>query len=274
MIEIKNVSHAYGDFEVLKNISLKIPDQKITALIGSNGAGKSTLLGVIARLLSHQKGEVYLDDVDLNTMKHSDVAKKLSILKQTNQLMIRITVKELVTFGRFPHSKSRLKEDDHQKIDDALSYMNLKDIEHKYLDELSGGQRQRAYIAMILAQDTKYILLDEPLNNLDMKYAVEMMTILQKLVKDFDKTIVVVMHDINFAAAFSDYIVAMKDGQITDQGDVNYMMDKAILDHVFDHDFCIAGVQGRKVCIYYNQQIEVLDHDKVQKTTILQGHRT
>ncbi len=274
MIEIKNVSHAYGDFEVLKNISLKIPDQKITALIGSNGAGKSTLLGVIARLLSHQKGEVYLDDVDLNTMKHPDVAKKLSILKQTNQLMIRITVKELVTFGRFPHSKSRLKADDHQKIDDALSYMNLKDIEHKYLDELSGGQRQRAYIAMILAQDTKYILLDEPLNNLDMKYAVEMMTILQKLVKDFDKTIVVVMHDINFAAAFSDYIIAMKDGQITDQGDVNYMMDKAILDHVFDHDFCIAGVQGRKVCIYYNQQIEVLDHDKVQKTTILQGHRT
>ncbi|MFA5470480.1 MAG: ATP-binding cassette domain-containing protein [Acholeplasmataceae bacterium] len=272
MIEIKNVSHAYGELEVLKDVSLNIPDQKITALIGSNGAGKSTLLGVIARLLSHKSGKIYIDQDDMSTLKQQDIAKRLSILKQTNQMMIRITIKELVTFGRFPHSKSRLKEHDIKKIDDAIEYMNLKEIEHKYLDELSGGQRQRAYIAMILAQDTKYILLDEPLNNLDMKYAVEMMVILQKLVKDFNKTIVVVMHDINFAAAFSDHIVAMKDGMITDQGDVNYMMDKAILDHVFDHDFCIAGVQGRKVCIYYNQQDGLKDNENIKQTTILQDY--
>jgi len=272
MIEIKNVSHAYGELEVLKDVSLNIPDQKITALIGSNGAGKSTLLGVIARLLSHKSGKIYIDQDDMSTLKQQDIAKRLSILKQTNQMMIRITIKELVTFGRFPHSKSRLKEHDIKKIDDAIEYMNLKEIEHKYLDELSGGQRQRAYIAMILAQDTKYILLDEPLNNLDMKYAVEMMVILQKLVKDFNKTIVVVMHDINFAAAFSDHIVAMKDGMITDQGDVNYMMDKTILDHVFDHDFCIAGVQGRKVCIYYNQQDGLKDNENIKQTTILQDY--
>ena len=271
MIEIKNLTQAYGDFEVLKDVSLNIPDEQITALIGSNGAGKSTLLGVVAKLLQAKSGQVFLDGTDMKTMKQSDIAKKLSILKQTNQMMIRITVKELVTFGRFPHSKSRLKDEDEKKIDDALIYMNLKDIEHKYLDELSGGQRQRAYIAMILAQDTKYILLDEPLNNLDMKYAVEMMTILQKLVRDFKKTIVVVMHDINFAAAFSDYIVAMKDGMITDQGDVNYMMDKNILDHVFDHDFCIAGVQGKKVCIYYNQNQDL--KNKIEETTIIQDYR-
>lgn len=259
MIEIKNISQSYGEFDVLKNVNLVIQDNKITALIGANGAGKSTLLGVLSRLLVPSEGEVYLDGIDMATMKSKDIAKKLAILKQTNQLQIRITIRELVSFGRYPHSKGRLKEEDMLKIDEAIAYMNLKDIEHKYLDQLSGGQRQRAYIAMILAQDTKYIFLDEPLNNLDMKYAVEMMTILQKMVKELGKTIIVVMHDINFAAAFSDYIIAMKDGMIVDQGDIDHMMDKEKLDHIFDHDFCIAGVNGRKVCIYYNQTTEIIE---------------
>lgn len=256
MIEIKNISQAYGQNKVLHDISFTIQENKITALIGANGAGKSTLLGVISRLLEPSKGEVYIDGVDMTQMKSSEIAKRLAILKQTNQLNIRITIRDLVSFGRFPHSKGRLKEEDFQKIDEALEYMDVKEIEHKYLDELSGGQRQRAYIAMILAQDTKYIFLDEPLNNLDMRYAVEMMTILQKLVKDLGKTIVVVMHDINFAAAFSDHIIAMKDGEIIHEGDVNYMMDKAKLDRVFDHDFCIAGVNGRKVCLYFNDELD------------------
>jgi iron complex transport system ATP-binding protein len=271
MIEIRNISQAYGDFKVLKDINLIIPDEKITALIGANGAGKSTLLGVVSRLLPFHEGDVYIDGKNMKELKHQDIAKSLSVLKQTNQLSIRITIKELVTFGRFPHSKSRLKKEDEIKIDEAITYMNLKDIEHKYLDELSGGQRQRAYIAMILAQDTKYILLDEPLNNLDMRYAVEMMTILQKLVQDFKKTIVVVMHDINFAAAFADHIVAMKNGVVIEQGDPNYMMDKNILDHVFDHDFCIAGFQGKKVCIYYNHEKNQVNQ-RIEQTTIIQNN--
>lgn len=254
MIEIKNISQAYGDFKVLDRIDLKIQEHKITALIGANGAGKSTLLGVLSRLLLPNQGEILLDDIPLNQLKSQDIAKKIAVLKQTNQFSIRITIKDLVSFGRFPHSQGRLKPIDHQKIEEAMSYMDVKHIEHRYIDELSGGQRQRAFIAMILAQDTKYIFLDEPLNNLDMKYAVEMMTILQKMVKELHKTIVVVMHDINFAAAFADHIIAMKDGRIIEEGSIDYMMDKKILDHIFDHDFCIAGVNGRKVCIYYNQQ--------------------
>jgi iron complex transport system ATP-binding protein len=254
MIEMKHISHSYGDFKVLNDVSLTIQDNKITALIGANGAGKSTLLGVVSRLLHPTEGEIFLDERDIKTMKSKEIAKHLAILKQTNQLNIRITIRDLVSFGRFPHSNGRLTKEDYYKIDEALVYMNVKDIEHKYLDEISGGQRQRAYIAMIIAQDTKYILLDEPLNSLDMRYAVEMMTILQKMVKELGKTIVVVMHDINFAAAFSDHIIAMKDGKIVEQGSIDYMMDKKILDHIFDHDFCIAGVNGRKVCIYYNHQ--------------------
>ena len=254
MIQIKNISQSYGDFKVLDDITLEIPEGKITALIGANGAGKSTLLGVVSRLLMPSYGQVFIDDEDISLMKSHEVAKKLAILKQTNQHQVRISIRDLVSFGRFPHSKGRLKEEDIQKIDQVIEYMNLKNIEHKYLDQLSGGQRQRAYIAMILAQDTKYVFLDEPLNNLDMKYAIEMMTILQKMVKELHKTVIVVMHDINFAAAFSDYIIAMKDGKIASQGDIDTMMDKEKLDHIFDHDFCIAGVNGRKVCIYYNQE--------------------
>jgi len=259
MIEMKEISHAYGDFKVLDHINVTIKEEQITALIGANGAGKSTLLGVLSRLLEPLEGDILLDQVPLKTLKSKDIAKKIAILKQTNQLNIRITVKDLVSFGRFPHSQGRLQKEDHQKIEEALEYMKIKDLENRYLDELSGGQRQRAYIAMILAQDTKYIFLDEPLNNLDMRYAVEMMTILQKMVKELKKTIVVVMHDINFAAAFADHIIAMKDGKIIEEGSIDYMMDKAILDHVFDHDFCIAGVNGRKVCIYYQQKETVLE---------------
>lgn len=255
MIEIKNISQSYGEHQVLKQVNLTIQESQITALIGANGAGKSTLLGVISRLLEPSEGQVFLDNVDIKTMKTDDIAKQISVLRQSNNISIKITVKELVTFGRYPHSKGKLKKHDLEKIDEAITYMRLKDIENKYIDELSGGQRQRAYIAMILAQDTKYIFLDEPLNNLDMRYAVEMMTILENLVKDFNKTIVVVMHDINFAAAFANYIIAMKDGTILYEGTSDEMMDKAKLDHVFDHDFCIAGLNGKKYCVYHRDAI-------------------
>ena len=131
--------------------------------------------------------------------------------------------------------------------------LRLKEVEHKNINHLSGGQKQRAYIAMIVAQDTKYVLLDEPLNNLDMRYSVDMMLILQDLVKKLGKTVMIVLHDINFAATFSDHIIAMKDGKIIKEGTPDEIMDKGILDYVFDHEFCIAGVNGKKYCIYYQE---------------------
>lgn len=256
MIEVKKISQAYGKKQILFDVDLEIQENKITALIGANGAGKSTLLGVVSRLISPTSGDIYIDGVNINKMKSDEVARTLAVLRQSNEINLKLTVKELVSFGRFPHSKGRITAEDELIIEDALNYMKLKDIENKYVDELSGGQKQRVYIAMIIAQDTKYIFLDEPLNNLDMRYAVEMMTTLQNLVKDYNKTIVIVMHDINFAAAFCDHIVAMKDGIIINEGTPDEMMDKEILDHVFDHDFCIAGVDGRKVCVYYNQYVD------------------
>src|SRR5690554_4653661 len=252
MIEIKNVSQAYGKKQVLFDINLKIQDQMITGLIGPNGAGKSTLLSVISRLLEPLEGSVTLDGLDVRNIKSKELAKRIAVLRQNNNIDLKITVQELVEFGRFPHSNGRLTKEDKLKVEEAINYLKLDNIRNEYLDELSGGQKQRAYIAMILAQDTKYIFLDEPLNNLDMRHAVEMMTTLENLVKDLDKTIVVVMHDINIAAAFCDHIVAMKDGRILAEGTTDDIIEKEVLDNVFDHDFCIAGIGGKKICVYHN----------------------
>ncbi len=256
MIEIKSVSQAYGDHAVLKNVNLQIREGRITALIGANGAGKSTLLNVAANLLPVRTGEVLLDGENVSGMKNIEIAKKIAILKQTQHLSMRITVRELVSFGRYPHSKGRLKAEDEKKIQEAVEYMNLLEIQDRFIDELSGGQRQRAYIAMILAQDTKYIFLDEPLNNLDIKYSVEMMLILRKMIKELNKTVIIVLHDINFAAAYADEIVAMKDGEIIREGTARDIIDKETLAAVFDHDFYITDVGNRKVCVYFQPETE------------------
>ena len=252
MIEIKNISQSYGKKQVLYDVNLKIQENMITGLIGPNGAGKSTLLGVISRLLEPSSGSVYLDGINIKDIKSNEIAKRIAVLRQSNNINLKLTVEELVAFGRFPHSQGRLTTEDHLKIDEAIEYLKLNEIRNSYIDELSGGQKQRAYIAMILAQDTKYIFLDEPLNNLDMRYAVEMITTLENLVKDYNKTIVIVMHDINIASAFCNYIVAMKNGEVLSEGKTDDIIEKEILDDVFDHNFCIAGIGGKKICVFHN----------------------
>ena len=159
MIQIEDVSKKFGNNVILDAVSLTFPKGKITSLIGSNGAGKSTLLSIISRLLNQDKGSVFVNDKKSTDYKNADLAQQLSILKQFNNIELKLTVKELVSFGRFPYSKGRLKKEDHQKIAEAIEFLDLQDIQDKYLDELSGGQRQRAYLAMTVAQDTEYILL-------------------------------------------------------------------------------------------------------------------
>lgn len=256
MISIVNLNKKYGDLVVLDDVNLDIKEGAVTALIGPNGAGKSTLLGVMSRLLTADSGRVLLDGKSIVDIKHNEFAKAIAILKQTNQITVNLTVRELVSFGRWPHAKGNMTKIDEAKIDEAISFLKLKDVEHKNINHLSGGQKQRAYIAMIVAQDTKYVLLDEPLNNLDMRYSVDMMLILQDLVKKLGKTVMIVLHDINFAATFSDHIIAMKSGKIIKEGSPDEMMDKGVLDYVFDHEFCIAGVNGKKYCIYYQGGLE------------------
>src|SRR5690625_1369142 len=184
MVKIKGVSKAYNKKSVIDNATLSIPKGKITSFIGPNGAGKSTLISMISRLIAKDEGLIYIDGEDISKIKDTDLARKLSILKQSNTMNVKLTIRELISFGRFPYSQGNLKKHDWEKVEEAIDYMELRDIQHKYLDEISGGQRQRAYIAMVLAQDTEYILLDEPLNNLDMRHSVQIMKTLRKLVND------------------------------------------------------------------------------------------
>ena len=253
-IEIKHIHKSYGSKKVVDDVSLTIPTGKITSFIGPNGAGKSTLLGIISRLLAADSGEVYLNNQLLNEQKSTDIARQLAILKQSNHINLRITVEELVTFGRFPYSKGNLTENDRTFISNAIAYMNLDEIRHQYIENLSGGQRQRTYIAMTLAQDTDYILLDEPLNNLDMKHSVQIMQVLHKLVTELNKTVVIVIHDINFASCYSDYIIAMKQGKLVAQGSVEEMMQSPVLQDIYEMTIPIQEIHGRRIAVYFRQE--------------------
>ena len=250
-IEIRNVTKSYGSKKVVDNVSVTIPTGKITSFIGPNGAGKSTVLSIMSRLLNADSGEIYLNGELLNRKKSSDIAKQLAILKQTNNINLRLTIEDLVSFGRFPYSKGNLTQTDRTFIDNAIAYMDLDDIRHQYIDSLSGGQRQRAYIAMTLAQDTDYILLDEPLNNLDMKHSVQIMQVLRKLVTELNKTVVIVIHDINFASCYSDYIVAMKNGKLVQQGEVNHIMQSTVLQDIYDMSIPIQDIDDHKIAVYF-----------------------
>ncbi|MBB1149823.1 ATP-binding cassette domain-containing protein [Myroides sp. NP-2] len=251
MIQVNQVSKSYGEKLILNQVCVSFPKGKISCFIGGNGTGKSTLLSIISRLVSRDKGEINLLNKEVLSYTNEDFAKRLAILKQSNSPNIRLIIKELVSFGRFPHSKGRLKKEDHQKIEESIAFMGLKDIEDQFIDELSGGQRQRAFLAMVLAQDTEYILLDEPLNNLDMKHSVEIMKTLRELADKFQKTIVIVVHDINYAAAYADYIAAVKNHQILYFGPTNEVITEEKMKDVFDIDMKIIDNGDHKVCVYF-----------------------
>lgn len=248
----EHIAKTYGKKEVLKQLSGVIPHRSITSLIGPNGAGKSTLLAVLSRLLKQDGGKVFFMEQPLESYKSNELAKKLSILKQLNHIDLKLTVRDLVAFGRFPHSKGRLSEQDWRKVDEAIAFSDLHDLQDEFIDELSGGQRQRAFIAMVIAQDTDYVLLDEPLNNLDMKHAVHVMKTLRRLVDELGKTIILVIHEINFASQYSDHIIALKDGEIRYTDCTEKIIQNDVLRDIFDIDFDIVERNNRKICNYFN----------------------
>ena len=251
MIEVNHLSKSYGGKQVVQDVSLSIRKGQITSFIGPNGAGKSTVLSMISRLLNSDAGDVRIDGRELSQWKNEDLAKTISILKQSNHLSVRLTVRELVAFGRFPYSQGRLTAEDRKHVDEAIAYMELQDLQDKFLDELSGGQNQRAHIAMVIAQNTDYVLLDEPLNNLDMRHSVQIMKVLRRLVDDLGKTVVIVIHDINFASCYSDYIVALKDGKVVREGTTDEIVSPEVLKDVYDMDIQVEELNGNRICVYF-----------------------
>lgn len=252
MINLTEVSKSYGDVCVLGPVDVAIPQGGVTALVGPNGAGKSTMLTIIGRLLQADSGRVVVGGLDVRTCNSRELARRLAILRQENHFAARLTVRQLVQLGRFPHSQGRLTPADVEAVDRALTFLDLEELEHRFLDELSGGQRQRAYVAMVLAQDTDYVLLDEPLNNLDMRHAVSMMGQLRRTANELGKTVVVVVHDINFAAAYADRIIAMTDGQIRHVGNPDEIMTADVLSGVFATPVEVIRHRDRPYALYYD----------------------
>ncbi len=250
MINILNARKNYTDEVEIGPLNIQIPKAGLTSLIGPNGAGKSTALLMIGRLLNMDEGQIEVANMDVSESKSEDLAKVLTILRQENHFVTRLTVRQLAGFGRFPYSKGRLTKEDESIISKYIDFLDLTDLENRYLDELSGGQRQRAYVAMVLCQETEYVLLDEPLNNLDVARSVQMMEHLRHAANEFGRTILTVMHDINFAAKYSDRICAMKAGQIAAFGTVQDIMDPELLTNIFETKIEIIDGPYGPIAIY------------------------
>lgn len=250
-MNVEDLIKKYDGKAVVDSVSFKVPKGKVLSLIGPNGAGKSTVMGMISRLIAKDSGVIQFEDKDLSGWKSRELAKKLAILTQHNNIQMKLTVRELVAFGRFPYSGSLLTEEDNTMIDKALAYMELEKFEERFIDELSGGQRQRAYIAMVIAQDTEYILLDEPTNNLDIYHASNMMRTVRRLCDELGKTVILVLHEINYAAFYSDYICAFVDGKIARFGTVDEIINKDILSEIYKVDFEIIRINDKPLSVYY-----------------------
>lgn len=250
-MNIFNLTKQYGNKTVVDGATLEIPKGKVISFIGPNGAGKSTVMSMISRLLTSDGGNVKIDGKELKEWNSRELSKRLAILTQSNNIQMKLTVRELVNFGRFPYSGSHLTAEDNQKVEEAIGYMELTEMQDKFLDELSGGQRQRAYIAMVIAQDTEYVLLDEPTNNLDIYHATNMMKMARRLCDELGKTVILVLHEINYAAFYSDYICAFVNGKIAKFGTVDEVITKENLSKIYNVDFEIQQIQGKPLSIYY-----------------------
>ncbi len=250
-MKIKAINKNYGEKHVVKDVTFQLPRGKVISLIGPNGAGKSTVLNIITRLIAQDSGKVNIEDKDLQEWKSKELAKKLAILTQTNNIQMKLTVKELVSFGRFPYSGSNLTKEDDEKVNMAIDYMELGEFTDRFIDELSGGQLQRAYIAMVIAQDTEFVFLDEPTNNLDIYHSSNLMKLVRRLSEELGKTVILVLHEINFASAYSDYIAAFKDGELYKFGEVTEIMTKDVLKDLYNVNFDIQMINGKPISIYY-----------------------
>ncbi|CAD7054249.1 Putative iron(III) ABC transporter, ATP-binding protein (plasmid) [Pseudorhizobium banfieldiae] len=251
MIRIENVSFSRGSKTILQDVSLDIPKGGITALVGANGAGKSTLLSLIARLQPLQAGQITAGGLPVHATPSRELAKVIAILRQEPLVTSRLRVRELVSFGRFPHGRGKLTNEDHALVERALQQFDLTDLADRFLETLSGGQRQRALVAMTIAQDTEYLLLDEPLNNLDMYFARELMRSLKAVSKAHGKTVVIVLHDVNQAASHADRIVAMKDGRVVANASAREILTPPMLFDIFGFEMEVETINGTPVVLHF-----------------------
>jgi len=254
-IRIESLYVGISGMNIIENVSLQIPKGKITVLIGINGSGKSTLLKAISKILPIKKGNIYLNGIATHQMSFRELAKKLAMLPQTYDSQLSMTVRELVEQGRFPHSGAlkMLRKQDHIAIEYALELTNLSTFQNRHLDELSGGERQRAWLALSLAQASDILLLDEPTTFLDVRHQLDLLNLIKQLNQNENKTIVMVLHDINQALNYADHIIILKDRGIYAQGNPHKVITEQMLIDVYKVKARIIEdpISGHSVCIPY-----------------------
>lgn len=251
MIQIENVSLSYRDAPILRDINLSLPKGGITALVGPNGAGKSSLFSLIARLQPLQAGRIVIDGLPVDTTPSRILAQRLAILRQDGAVASRLTVREMVGFGRFPHHHGRPDNNDLALVDAALAQFELQSLADRFIDTLSGGQRQRAMVAMTFCQGTDYLLLDEPLNNLDMFHARQLMRSLRTIADEKQRTAIIVLHDINQAAAYADRIVALRAGRVIADGTPDEVLTKDNLEAIFGYRMQTRQINGKSIILHH-----------------------
>jgi iron complex transport system ATP-binding protein len=255
-ITTDHLAVAYEDKLVIARLDMRIPRGRITAIIGPNGCGKSTALKALGRILKPKGGAVYLNGHDIHRLSTREVAQKMAILPQSPQAPAGLTVGELVSYGRFPHQRGfgALKPEERKIVAWALEVTKLGEYETVAVDNLSGGQRQRVWIAMALAQQTELILLDEPTTYLDLSYQLEILELLHRLNREQGRTILMVLHDLNLATRFADYMIALRDGGIIRHGPPEEVMTAEVLRETFhiDAEVIREPRTKRPVCLSYN----------------------
>ncbi|MGN8647311.1 ABC transporter ATP-binding protein [Gracilibacillus sp. HCP3S3_G5_1] len=259
-LDVNKISVGYSNALIIKDLSVSIPKHKITTIVGPNGCGKSTLLKTIVRVLQAKEGAVLLEGKAIHTLDTKEVAKRMAVLPQTAQAPNGLTVFELVSYGRFPHRKQmgRLSKQDYEYIHWALDVTGLNDLRDQPANALSGGQRQRVWIAMALAQGTDILVLDEPTTYLDLAHQLDILLLLQRLNEEEGRTIIMVLHDLNHASRFSDYMIAMRDGAIVTEGTPNEVMTCDYLRAIFqiDAELISCPHSAKPVCLSY----QLCDH--------------
>ena len=260
-IQLKNVTKKFGDQMVIDDLNLSIEDGSFTVLVGPSGCGKSTLLKVISRILPAKRGEVRIDGMDIRKEKAEHIAKKVAVLPQTPTCPDAITVRELVSYGRFPYRKAigGMSRHDIEQVDWALEKTGLTEISGRLVTELSGGQRQRAWIAMTLAQETEMILLDEPTTYLDMAYQLDVLQLLERMNREKQLTIVMVLHDLNEACRFADHIIGLKNGKVVCEGRPADVITRENIREIYGIDAkLVMSDGGYPICMEFDRVIKTL----------------
>lgn len=248
MMKVKELSFSYGKNKVLRNISLGIPEGKITTILGANGCGKSTLFSLMTKNLLPRKGRIFLQGKNIGGMALKEFARRVSIVHQYNSSAEDITVERLVAFGRIPHKRLMAGNsgEDSRLIDWAIEVTDLKEYRHREISRLSGGQRQRVWIAMALAQNTKLLFLDEPTTYLDIRYQIEILQLIRRLNQEFGITIVMVLHDVNQAIHYSDHIIGMKAGRVAVEGSPEDVINPESIQELYGVKLDVTEIQGEK----------------------------